>query len=208
MQGLSFKAEAGETIALVGRSGCGKSTSIGLLTRLYSPSTGWITIDGVDINSLEVTSLRKVIHKTYSFFNNAIRSLVDRNRPTRTLSIPRDNSREYQTRALDYWRRNRKSCSNCECSWVHLKARSSCISTGSKLCRSSISGLRHRTWTWRHQSFRRAESAYRHCPSHRHWPKDSTARRGYICVGYDEWANCTSCIESSSKGTHDNRHCP
>ena len=64
MQGLSFKAEAGETIALVGRSGCGKSTSIGLLTRLYSPSTGWITIDGVDINSLEVTSLRKVIHKT------------------------------------------------------------------------------------------------------------------------------------------------
>jgi ATP-binding cassette subfamily B protein/subfamily B ATP-binding cassette protein MsbA len=49
----------GETIALVGRNGCGKTSMVGLLPRFYDPDHGTILIDGVDIRTINLRSLRK-----------------------------------------------------------------------------------------------------------------------------------------------------
>uniref|UniRef100_A0A7E4UP36 ABC-type xenobiotic transporter n=1 Tax=Panagrellus redivivus TaxID=6233 RepID=A0A7E4UP36_PANRE len=61
LNGVSWSVEPGQTIALVGHSGCGKSTSIGLLMRYYNPESGSITIDGVPIEDLNVEWLRNTI---------------------------------------------------------------------------------------------------------------------------------------------------
>ncbi|CAH1394586.1 unnamed protein product [Nezara viridula] len=55
---LNLKIEAGKTIALVGDSGCGKSTIISLLERFYLPNEGKILIDGNNINDINVRYLR------------------------------------------------------------------------------------------------------------------------------------------------------
>ncbi|KAA0034243.1 putative multidrug resistance protein [Cucumis melo var. makuwa] len=56
--GLSLKIEAGTTVALVGQSGSGKSTVIGLIERFYDPKKGVILIDGIDIKSYNLRGLR------------------------------------------------------------------------------------------------------------------------------------------------------
>ena len=55
---ISFTIEPGEVVALVGGSGAGKSTIVQLLPRLYDPHAGTITIDGKDIRSFTLDSLR------------------------------------------------------------------------------------------------------------------------------------------------------
>lgn len=72
---VSFDVAAGETIALVGRSGSGKSTISSLLTRFYQPQTGQILIDGHDINDVELTSLRRqfaLVSQHVTLFNDTI----------------------------------------------------------------------------------------------------------------------------------------
>ncbi|XP_067305159.1 ATP-dependent translocase ABCB1 [Pseudorasbora parva] len=59
LQGMSLKVPHGKTIALVGASGCGKSTTIQLLQRFYDPDSGEVTLDGHDIRSLNVCWLRE-----------------------------------------------------------------------------------------------------------------------------------------------------
>uniref|UniRef100_A0A1I7YWD3 ABC transporter ATP-binding protein n=1 Tax=Steinernema glaseri TaxID=37863 RepID=A0A1I7YWD3_9BILA len=61
LHGLSWTANPGETVALVGHSGSGKSTSIGLLTRLYECSSGQILIDGVDVREIRISNLRNIV---------------------------------------------------------------------------------------------------------------------------------------------------
>lgn len=58
---LSVNINAGETVALVGPSGSGKSTFAGLLMRFYDPQEGAISIDGVDIKTVSLQSLRSQI---------------------------------------------------------------------------------------------------------------------------------------------------
>ena len=58
---LTFVAEPGETIALVGATGSGKSTTLGLLHRAFDPESGRITIDGIDIRDLTLEALRRNI---------------------------------------------------------------------------------------------------------------------------------------------------
>ncbi|XP_070768347.1 ATP-dependent translocase ABCB1 [Enoplosus armatus] len=61
LNNLSLSVMSGQTIALVGSSGCGKSTTIQLLQRFYDPQEGSVTIDGHDIRSLNIRYLREMI---------------------------------------------------------------------------------------------------------------------------------------------------
>ncbi|XP_043545733.1 ATP-dependent translocase ABCB1-like isoform X1 [Chiloscyllium plagiosum] len=61
LRGLNLKINSGQTVALVGSSGCGKSTTIQLLQRFYDLQEGSITVDGHDIRSLNIRHFRKFI---------------------------------------------------------------------------------------------------------------------------------------------------
>lgn len=61
LDGLSLCVQAGETIALTGANGVGKSTLAHMLLRLIEPHQGRITIDGIDIGEVELTSLRRQV---------------------------------------------------------------------------------------------------------------------------------------------------
>ncbi|NXM71059.1 MDR1 protein, partial [Serilophus lunatus] len=61
LKGLNLKVQTGKTIALVGASGCGKSTTVQLLQRFYDPDQGEITLDGRDIRTLNIKWLRENI---------------------------------------------------------------------------------------------------------------------------------------------------
>ncbi|NXP47320.1 MDR1 protein, partial [Heliornis fulica] len=61
LKGLNLKVQTGKTIALVGASGCGKSTTVQLLQRFYDPIQGEIALDGHDIRTLNVKWLRENI---------------------------------------------------------------------------------------------------------------------------------------------------
>ena len=61
LHGISFEAKAGETIAIVGATGAGKSTIINLLNRFYEIDSGTISIDGIDIKDFKLASLRSHI---------------------------------------------------------------------------------------------------------------------------------------------------
>jgi ATP-binding cassette subfamily B protein len=61
VQNLSFHLKAGEKLALVGENGAGKTTVVKLLARLYEPTEGRILLDGVDIRSYDLASLRSAI---------------------------------------------------------------------------------------------------------------------------------------------------
>ena len=61
LKGISFNVDAGETVAIVGATGAGKSTIINLLNRFYDISSGTIKIDDTDIKDMTLTSLRSQI---------------------------------------------------------------------------------------------------------------------------------------------------
>ncbi|CCD66689.1 ABC-type xenobiotic transporter [Caenorhabditis elegans] len=61
LKGISLELKAGDKIALVGSSGCGKSTIVNLLQRFYDPTKGRVLIDGVDLREVNVHSLREQI---------------------------------------------------------------------------------------------------------------------------------------------------
>ena len=61
LNGVTFRAEAGEMIGLVGHSGAGKSTVINLITRFYDPSEGSIEIDGHDSRDIKLKALRQQV---------------------------------------------------------------------------------------------------------------------------------------------------
>ncbi|NXK03594.1 MDR3 protein, partial [Herpetotheres cachinnans] len=61
LKGLNLKVPCGQTVALVGGSGCGKSTTVQLIQRFYDPKEGTVTIDGQDIKTLNIRYLREII---------------------------------------------------------------------------------------------------------------------------------------------------
>jgi ATP-binding cassette subfamily B protein len=72
---LSFTAEPGEVVALVGATGAGKSTAMALLYRLYDPQSGAIRLDGRDLRDIKLASLRRqigVIFQEPLLFNRSI----------------------------------------------------------------------------------------------------------------------------------------
>ncbi|KAK5776275.1 ABC transporter B family member 4-like [Gossypium arboreum] len=78
-QDLSLSIPAGKTVALVGESGSGKSTVISLLQRFYDPNSGCITIDGVEIQTLQLKWLRQqmgLVSQEPILFNETIRANI------------------------------------------------------------------------------------------------------------------------------------
>ncbi|MCJ7758200.1 MAG: ABC transporter ATP-binding protein/permease [Gillisia sp.] len=61
LKGVSFKANMGETVAIVGATGAGKTTVINLLNRFYEINSGKIMVDGIDIKDITIKSLRSEI---------------------------------------------------------------------------------------------------------------------------------------------------
>jgi ABC-type multidrug transport system fused ATPase/permease subunit len=61
LRGIDLTVEAGHSIALVGPTGSGKTTLVGLLPRLYDPTAGQVLIDGADVRSVDLASLRSEI---------------------------------------------------------------------------------------------------------------------------------------------------
>jgi len=59
LKGISFKANPGDTIALVGATGSGKTTIVNLISRFYDVTSGQVKIDGTDIQTVSISSLRQ-----------------------------------------------------------------------------------------------------------------------------------------------------
>jgi ATP-binding cassette subfamily B protein len=75
VEDLSFVALPGQTVALVGPTGAGKSTAIALLHRAFDPQSGFIKIDGMDVRGLKLTALRRnigVVFQEALLFNRSI----------------------------------------------------------------------------------------------------------------------------------------
>ncbi|MBM3567875.1 MAG: glucan ABC transporter ATP-binding protein/ permease [Alphaproteobacteria bacterium] len=77
IEGMSFHAPAGATIALVGSTGAGKSTAMGLLHRMWDPEAGAILIDGVDIRDVTLESLRRNVGVVFQDSTMFYRSIAD-----------------------------------------------------------------------------------------------------------------------------------
>uniref|UniRef100_A0A8C5Q1S8 ABC-type xenobiotic transporter n=1 Tax=Leptobrachium leishanense TaxID=445787 RepID=A0A8C5Q1S8_9ANUR len=79
LKGFNLKVKSGQIVALVGQSGCGKSTTVQLLQRLYDPLEGEITVDGHDIRSLNVRHYREfigVVSQEPVLFSTTIRNNI------------------------------------------------------------------------------------------------------------------------------------
>ncbi|MGB0085965.1 MAG: glucan ABC transporter ATP-binding protein/ permease [Rhodomicrobiaceae bacterium] len=84
---LTFEAEAGRTIALVGPTGAGKTTALALLQRLRDPDSGRISVDGIDIREVTLASLRQSIAAVFQevgLFNRTIMENIRIGRPDAT----------------------------------------------------------------------------------------------------------------------------
>lgn len=84
LENVSFTAKQGETIALVGHSGSGKSTMAGMLMRFYNPDTGTITIDGKNVKDYDLTALREnmaIVPQDVLLFGGTIAENIAYGRP-------------------------------------------------------------------------------------------------------------------------------
>jgi subfamily B ATP-binding cassette protein MsbA len=82
--GVSFSVRAGQTVAVVGRSGAGKTSLVNLLPRFYDPSDGAILIDGVDIRKVGLVSLREqigMVTQETVLFDDTVASNIAYGRP-------------------------------------------------------------------------------------------------------------------------------
>jgi subfamily B ATP-binding cassette protein MsbA len=87
LKGFTLEAQPGEVVALVGPSGAGKSTVAGLLARFYDPQQGAIRIDGHDIRTVTLDSLKKniaLVDQETFLFNQSIRDNIRYGRPQAT----------------------------------------------------------------------------------------------------------------------------
>jgi ATP-binding cassette subfamily B multidrug efflux pump len=84
LKGLSFVAEPGETVALLGATGAGKSSLVHLIPRFYDVSGGRVTLDGVDVRELDEASLRGAVGVALQesiLFSGTIRDNIRYGRP-------------------------------------------------------------------------------------------------------------------------------
>ena len=97
LKGVSFNVSAGDTIAIVGSTGAGKSTIVNLLNRLYDIDSGNITIDSKDIKSISLKSLRQniavVLQDVFLFADTILKNI--------TLNNPAISELEVQSAAKE-----------------------------------------------------------------------------------------------------------
>lgn len=87
LSNVTFEAKSGETIALLGATGSGKTTIINLLPRFYDPSEGQITIDGYDLRDVTLDSLRSqigIVLQETTLFSGTIRENIAFGKPDAT----------------------------------------------------------------------------------------------------------------------------
>lgn len=88
VNGVSFTVEKGETLALVGESGCGKSTVARLLVGLYTPSSGHIEFDGQPVSMLRSREGKQLRQRLQMIFQDPYASLNPRWRVARIIAEP------------------------------------------------------------------------------------------------------------------------
>ena len=106
---LNFRAMPGETIALVGATGAGKSTAIALLHRAFEPQSGVIEIDGIDIRCFKLSALRRnigVVFQEALLFNRTIADNLRVGKSDATETEMREAAKRAQ--ALEFIERNFK----------------------------------------------------------------------------------------------------
>ena len=84
LKGVSFTAEPGQTVALLGTTGAGKSSLVHLIPRFYDTTSGRVTVDGVDVRDLDQESLRRKIGIALQetvLFSGTIRDNIRYGRP-------------------------------------------------------------------------------------------------------------------------------
>lgn len=84
LTGVSLRIRSGETVALVGRTGAGKSTVLKLLARFYDPTSGAVLIDGVDTREFDLGSFRRrlgVVPQEPHLFGITVRDAIAYGRP-------------------------------------------------------------------------------------------------------------------------------
>jgi glucan exporter ATP-binding protein len=84
---LSFTAQPGEVIALVGPTGAGKTTALALLHRVFDPQSGRITIDDIDLRDMKLAALRRnigVVFQEVLLFNRSVRENLTAGKPDAT----------------------------------------------------------------------------------------------------------------------------
>lgn len=93
---LDLHVNAGETIALVGASGCGKTTVCGLIPRFYDVCDGSITVDGVDVRDVTLKSLRSnigVVQQDVYLFSGSVLENIMYGKPDATIEQVREAAR-------------------------------------------------------------------------------------------------------------------
>jgi ATP-binding cassette subfamily B multidrug efflux pump len=114
IESLSLQAEPGQTVAIVGPTGAGKTTLVNLIMRFYELNSGMITLDGRDISTIERDELRSkigmVLQDTW-LFGGTIRENIARFATTSNTAIPtRPRSRCSRPRGR---RMSIASCTRC-----------------------------------------------------------------------------------------------
>ena len=161
LKGLTLSAPAGRTTALVGASGSGKSTIIGLIERWYDQSKGVIYLDGTDIRELNLTWLRtnvRLVQQEPILFSGTVYENVAAGLfGTEKADLPENEQRELVERAC-------KDAYAQEFIEQLPQVRFDVFRIVQSVSLTGNQWLRYSTRRTRNESLWRSETAYRDCP--------------------------------------------
>ena len=103
LRGLSFRVEAGQTVAILGTTGSGKSTLVNLIPRFYDPTAGAVFLDGIDIRGVTLSSLRGqigIVLQETLLFSGTVRDNIAYGRPDASDSEVRAAARAAQAESF------------------------------------------------------------------------------------------------------------